>query len=40
MILLLSSFGVSVASALIPLINIELYLATVSATGAGAAVGA
>lgn len=39
MILLLSSFGVSVASALIPLINIELYLATVSATGAGAAVG-
>ncbi len=38
MILLASTFGVSVASALIPLINIELYLASVGAVGSGEAV--
>ena len=38
MILLLTTFGVSVASALIPLINIELYLASISAVGSGEAV--
>lgn len=37
MILLLSTFAVSVASALLPLINVELYLAGVGAVGAGAA---
>ncbi len=39
MILLLTTFGVSVASALLPLINIELYLAGISAVGSGEAVG-
>ena len=38
MILLLSTFGVSVASALLPLINIELYLGGLSAVGSGEAV--
>jgi membrane protein YqaA with SNARE-associated domain len=38
MILLGSTFGVSVASALFPLINIELYLAGVGAVGSGTAV--
>ena len=38
MILVLSTFGVSVASAMIPLINIELYLAGVGTTGSGTAV--
>lgn len=38
MILLLTTFGVSVASALLPLINIELYLAGISAVGSGEAV--
>jgi membrane protein YqaA with SNARE-associated domain len=38
MILLSSTFGVSVASALFPLINIELYLAGVGAVGSGTAV--
>lgn len=38
MILLLTTLGVSVASALIPLINIELYLAGLSAVGSGEAV--
>jgi membrane protein YqaA with SNARE-associated domain len=37
MILLGSTFGVSVASALFPLINIELYLAGVGAVGSGTA---
>ena len=38
MILLLTTLGVSVASALLPLINIELYLAGISAVGSGEAV--
>jgi membrane protein YqaA with SNARE-associated domain len=38
MILLLTTFGVSVASAVVPLINIELYLAGLSAVGSGKAV--
>jgi membrane protein YqaA with SNARE-associated domain len=38
MILLASTFGVSVASALFPLINIELYLAGVGTVGSGTAV--
>ena len=38
MILLLTTFGVSVASAVIPLINAELYLAGVGAVGSGKAV--
>ena len=38
MILLLTTFAVSVASALLPLINIELYLAGVGAVGSGEAV--
>lgn len=38
MILLLTTFGVSVASALIPLVNIELYLAGVGTVGSGTAV--
>ena len=38
MILLLTTFGVSVGSALLPLINIELYLAGVGAVGSGEAV--
>lgn len=38
MILLLTTFGVSVASALIPLINIELYVGSLSALGAGSAI--
>jgi membrane protein YqaA with SNARE-associated domain len=38
MILLLSTFGVSVASALFPLINIELYLGGIGTTGSGTAV--
>ena len=37
MILILTTFAVSVGSALLPLINIELYLAGVGAVGAGAA---
>lgn len=37
MILLLSTFGVSVASALLPLINIEFYVASVGASGSGEA---
>jgi len=36
-ILILTTFAVSVGSALLPLINIELYLAGVGAVGAGAA---
>lgn len=39
MILLATTFGVSVASALFPLINIELYLAGVGAVGTEEAVG-
>lgn len=38
MMLLLTTFGVSVASALIPVVNIELYLAGVGAVGPGRAV--
>ncbi len=38
MILLLTTFGVSVASALLPLINAEIYLASVGAVGSGKAV--
>jgi membrane protein YqaA with SNARE-associated domain len=38
MILLLTTFGVSVASALLPLVNIELYMASVGAVGSGEAV--
>jgi len=38
MILLLTTFGVSVASAMVPLINIELYLAGVGSVGSGTAI--
>lgn len=37
MTLLLASFGISVASALIPLINIEAYVIGISSTGVGSA---
>lgn len=37
MILLLATFGVSVASALIPIVNVELYLAGLGAVGTGRA---
>lgn len=38
MILLLTTFGVSVASAIFPVINLEIYLAGVGAVGSGTAV--